>query len=72
MIFPKVSTTFSRAAFASSNVITSSTTNSTKLPSKSGTHILLIHAGQPRTPFYTREYLTKSWGNYKIPKIFRQ
>jgi protoheme ferro-lyase len=75
MIFPKVTTTFSRAAFASSNVITSTTTNSvtaTKLPSKSGTHILLIHAGQPRTPFYTREYLTKSWGNYKIPKIFRQ
>jgi protoheme ferro-lyase len=47
-------------------------TNGVKLPPKSGTSILLVHAGQPSTPFYTREYLTKLWGNYKIPKFLRR
>uniref|UniRef100_A0A914XW42 Ferrochelatase n=1 Tax=Panagrolaimus superbus TaxID=310955 RepID=A0A914XW42_9BILA len=76
-LFTSSSFSISKASFATSKNVVSTTTETsknatTKLPSKSGTNILLIHAGQPRTPFYTREYLTKLWGNYKIPKFCRQ
>ncbi|KAE9554607.1 hypothetical protein FO519_002167 [Halicephalobus sp. NKZ332] len=42
---------------------------STGLAQQSGTSILLLHNGQPRTPFYTRKSLNLVWRNYGFPEF---
>uniref|UniRef100_A0AC34QKV0 Ferrochelatase n=1 Tax=Panagrolaimus sp. JU765 TaxID=591449 RepID=A0AC34QKV0_9BILA len=45
---------------------------STGLAQRSGTTVLFLHHGQPRTPFYARQHLTKLWDHYHVPKFAKQ